>query len=192
MTVTQTYGVHSEVGKLRRVLVHRPGTALARLTPRNREELLFDDVIWVKQARVEHMTFVDAMRYRGVEVVFLRELLAETMRIAEARGWLLDRRVNDNTVGVGLADDLHAYLTEIDADELSNILMGGMSRAELPIKANSVVASMLAPEEFILPPLPYHLFTRDTTCWVYEGVTLSPMRWNARQLETVSIAAIYK
>src|SRR5690606_20341425 len=84
MTVTQTYGVHSEVGKLRRVLVHRPGTALARLTPRNREELLFDDVIWVKQARVEHMTFVDAMRYRGVEVVFLRELLAETMRIAEA------------------------------------------------------------------------------------------------------------
>ncbi|HEX7075226.1 MAG TPA: arginine deiminase [Hyphomicrobiaceae bacterium] len=190
--MTQTYGVHSEVGKLRRVLVHRPGTALARLTPRNREELLFDDVIWVKQARVEHMTFVDAMRYRGVEVVFLRELLAETMRIAEARGWLLDRRVNDNTVGVGLADDLHAYLTEIDADELSNILMGGMSRAELPIKANSVVASMLAPEEFILPPLPNHLFTRDTTCWIYEGVTLNPMRWNARQLETVNIAAIYK
>lgn len=188
----EKYGVHSEVGKLRRVLVHRPGTALARLTPSNREALLFDDVIWVKQARVEHMTFVDAMRYRGVEVVFLREMLAQTMKDQEARRWLLDRRVNDNTVGVGLADDLHAYLMDLDADDLSNVLIGGMSRAELPLEANSVVASVLAPEGFILPPLPNHLFTRDTTCWVYEGVTLNPMRWNARQLETVNIAAIYR
>lgn len=186
------YGVHSEVGRLRRVMVHRPGTALARLTPSNCHELLFDDVLWVKQARVEHMTFVDAMRYRGVEVVFLREMLTETMRNAEARRWLLDRRVNDNTVGVGLADDLHAHLMEIDADALSSILVGGLSKIELPIKANSVVASVLAAEDFVLPPLPNHLFTRDTTSWIYEGVTLNPMRWNARQLETVNIAAIYR
>ena len=190
--MTLTYGVHSEVGKLRRVLVHRPGTALSRLTPANREELLFDDVIWVKQARVEHLTFVDAMRHRGVEVVFLREMLTETMRNPEARKWLLDRRVSDNNVGVGLSDDLHAYLMELDADSLSNILIGGMSRAELPIKANSALASILEPEEFILPPLPNHLFTRDTSCWIYEGVTLNPMRWNARQLETANITAIYR
>ena len=187
-----TYGVHSEVGKLRRVLVHRPGTALARLTPSNCHDLLFDDVIWVKQARVEHMTFVDAMRHRGVEVVFLRDMLTETLKIPEAKRWLLDRRVNDNTVGVGLADDLHAYFMEMDADHLSTVLIGGMSRAELPFDTNSVVASVLAPEEFILPPLPNHLFTRDTTCWIYEGVTLNPMRWSARQLETVNIAAIYR
>jgi len=187
-----TYGVHSEVGKLRRVLVHRPGTELARLTPSNSRELLFDDVLWVKQARVEHMTFVDAMRHRGVEVVFLRDMLTETLKIPEARRWLLDRRVNDNTVGVGLADDLHAHLLEVDADDLSTILIGGMSRAELPVEVNSVVASVLAPEEFVLPPLPNHLFTRDTTCWVYEGVTLNPMHWPARQLETVNIAAIYR
>jgi arginine deiminase len=186
------YGVHSEVGKLRRVMVHRPGGALARLTPSNCHELLFDDVIWVKQARVEHMTFVDVMRHRGVEVVFLREALEETMRIPEARRWLLDRRVNDNTVGVGLAEDLHSYLSELDAEALSNILVGGMSRAELPIEAKGVVAPVLRPEDFILPPLPNHLFTRDTTCWIYEGVTLNPMRWTARQLETVNIAAIYR
>ena len=84
------YGVHSEVGKLRRVLVHRPGTELARLTPSNIHELLFDDVIWVKQARVEHMTFVDALRHRGAEVVFLRETLADTMKDREARTWLLE------------------------------------------------------------------------------------------------------
>ncbi|MDZ4736062.1 MAG: arginine deiminase [Rhodospirillaceae bacterium] len=186
------YGVHSEVGKLRRVMVHRPGAALARLTPSNCHELLFDDVIWVKQARVEHMTFVDAMRHRGVEVVFLRQMLEETMKIPEARRWLLERRVNDNTVGVGLTEDLYGHLSEIGAEALSNILIGGMSKAELPGEAKGVVALVLRPEDFILPPLPNHLFTRDTTCWIYEGVTLNPMRWNARQLETVNIAAIYR
>jgi len=186
------YGVHSEVGKLRRVLVDRPGAALARLTPSNCEELLFDDVLWVKQARVEHMTFVDAIRYRGAEVVFLRETLAETMQNREARRWLLERRVNENTVGVGLADDLMALLMEADADTLSLILMGGMSKAELTIEATGVVAPVLRAQDFILPPLPNHLFTRDTTCWIYGGVTLNPMRWNARKLETVNIAAIYR
>ena len=186
------YGVHSEVGKLRRVLVDRPGAALARLTPSNCEELLFDDVLWVKQARVEHMTFVDAIRYRGAEVVFLRETLAETMQDREARRWLLERRINENTVGVGLADDLMALLMEADADTLSLILMGGMSKAELTIEATGVVAPVLRAQDFILPPLPNHLFTRDTTCWIYGGVTLNPMRWNARKLETVNIAAIYR
>ncbi|WGR62766.1 arginine deiminase (plasmid) [Paracoccus ferrooxidans] len=186
------YGVHSEIGKLRRVLVHRPGSALARLTPSNCHELLFDDVIWVKQARTDHMEFVDAMRYRGAEVVFLRELLAETMRIPEARDWLLARRVNENTVGVGLADELRAHLMEIDADPLSLILLGGMSRAELPLEGGGLFPATLRPGDFVLPPLPNHLFTRDTTCWIYGGVTLNPMRWNARKLETVNIAAIYR
>ena len=190
--MTITYGVHSEVGKLRRVLVDRPGAALTRLTPGNCHELLFDDVIWVKQARVEHMTFVDAIRHRGSEVVFLREALAQTMQDMEARRWLLERRVNVNTVGVGLADDLCAHLMEINSDDLSLILMGGMSRAELPVAPTGVLAPVLRPEDFLLPPLPNHLFTRDTTCWIYGGVTLNPMRWNARKLETVNIAAIYR
>ncbi|MBL8579679.1 MAG: arginine deiminase [Mesorhizobium sp.] len=190
--MTITYGVHSEVGKLRRVLVDRPGAALARLTPSNCHELLFDDVIWVKQARVEHMTFVDAIRHRGTEVVFLREVLAETLRDQAARRWLLERRVSVNAVGVGLADDLRAHLMEVDADALSLILMGGLSRAELPIAPTGMLAPVLRPEDFILPPLPNHLFTRDTTCWIYGGVTLNPMRWNARKLETVNIATVYR
>ncbi|WP_449301245.1 arginine deiminase [Plastorhodobacter daqingensis] len=190
--MAHAYGVHSEVGKLRRVMVHRPGSALARLTPSNCHDLLFDDVIWVKQARADHMTFVDAMRYRGTEVVFLRDLLVETLRIPEARAWLLDRRVNEDTVGVGLADDLRAHLSDMDADPLSLILLGGMSRAELPLEEGGLLGRALRPEDFILPPLPNHLFTRDTTCWIYGGVTLNPMRWTARQLETVNIAAIYR
>ncbi len=190
--MTLTYGVHSETGKLRRVLVHKPGAAMARLTPSNCAELLFDDVIWVKQARIEHMTFVDAMRNRGVEVVFLRQLLAETMADPKARRWLLDARVNDNTVGIGLAEDLLAHLMEISGDLLSTILIGGMSKSELPVTAGGVMASMLEPSDFILPPLPNHIFTRDTTAWVYGGVLLNPMHWPARRLETLNLAAIYR
>lgn len=190
--MTLSYGVHSEVGKLRRVLVHRPGSALARLTPANCHDLLFDDVIWVKQARADHMEFVDAMRYRGADVVFLRDLLVETLRIPEARAWLLKRRVNEDTVGVGLAEDLRAHMMEMAADPLSLILLGGMNRAELPLADGGLFGPTLRPEDFVLPPLPNHLFTRDTTCWIYGGVTLNPMRWNARKLETVNIAAIYR
>lgn len=186
------YGVHSEAGKLRRVLVHKPGAAMARLTPSNCAELLFDDVVWVKQARIEHMTFVDAMRNRGVEVVFLRQMLAETLADMTARRWLLEARITDNSVGVGLAHDLLAHLMEIDGDLLSTILIGGMSRAELPISSKGVLAPMLDPADFILPPLPNHIFTRDTTCWIYGGVTLNPMHWPARRLETLNLAAIYK
>ncbi len=190
--MTLTYGVHSEAGQLRRVMVHRPGTEMARLTPENREELLFDDVIWVKQARVEHMAFSDILRERGAEVVFLRDLLTETLRNMDARTWLLSARINDNTVGVGLSQDLFACLMEMDADALSNILIGGMNRAELPIPRAGMLVPMLRPQDFVLAPLPNHIFTRDTTCWIYGGVTLNPMHWPARRLETLNLAAIYK
>ncbi|MDZ7839313.1 MAG: arginine deiminase [Gammaproteobacteria bacterium] len=185
-------GVHSEVGKLRNVLVHRPGLELTRLTPDNREALLFDDVIWVKQARIEHHEFEDAMRYRGAEVLFVRELLEETVRNPEARRWILDRRINENTVGVGLTADLHAALTEMDAERLSSVLIGGMSRAELPFEPRGVLGQVLNPEDFILAPLPNQLFTRDSSCWVHGGVTLNPMYWPARRLETLNLAAIYR
>ena len=187
-----TYGVHSEAGTLRRVMVHRPGLEMARLTPDNREALLFDDVIWVKQARVEHMTFTDMLRERGVEVVFLRELLEETLRDTEARKWLLSARINDNSVGVGLSDDLLACLMEMDAEKLSGVLIGGMNRAELTIPRAGVLIPMLRPQDFVLPPMPNHIFTRDTTCWIYGGVTLNPMHWAARRLETLNLAAVYK
>ncbi len=186
------YGVHSEAGQLRRVLVHRPGLEMERLTPSNREALLFDDVIWVKQARIEHMTFTDILRDRGVAVVFLRELLEETLAIPEARAWLLRARINDNSVGVGLAEDLLACMTEMDAGLLSAILIGGMSRAELPIKEAGVVVPMLGAADFLLPPMPNTIFARDSSCWIYGGVTLNPMFWPARRLETLNVTAIYR
>jgi len=190
--MTPTYGVHSEAGQLRRVLLHRPGTELARLTPGNAAGLLFDDVIWVKQARIEHMAFVDVLRERGVEVVLLREMLETVLEDVEARRWLLEARITDDTVGVGLSDDLLACLMEMPAEPLSNILIGGMSRAELPIPSTGVVVPMLRDDDFLLPPLPNQLFTRDSSCWIYGGVTLNPMFWPARRLETLNLAAIYR
>ncbi|MFN3844249.1 MAG: arginine deiminase [Paracoccaceae bacterium] len=190
--MTLTYGVHSEAGQLRRVMLHRPGPEMARLTPDNAESLLFDDVLWIKQARVDHMAFVDVLRERGVEVVLLREMLEEVVTNPEARRWLLDARINENSVGVGLASDLHACLMEIPAEALTHILIGGMSRAELPIPVAGVVAPMLRDEDFLLPPMPNQIFTRDSSAWIYGGVTLNPMFWPARRLETLNLAAIYR
>src|SRR5690349_18363729 len=92
--VMTALGVHSEVGRLREVIVHRPDLSLRRLTPKNCKSLLFDDVLWVKRARQEHDIFVDALRERSVTVHFFAELLAETLAFPGARKWLLDRRVD--------------------------------------------------------------------------------------------------
>src|SRR5215471_12658718 len=100
--VSSTYGVHSEVGTLRKVLVCAPGLAHRRLTPSNSDALLFDDVLWVENAQRDHADFVNKLRGRGVDVVELHDLLAATMAIAEARSWLLDRVVVPNQVGLGL------------------------------------------------------------------------------------------
>ncbi|MGR3825385.1 MAG: arginine deiminase family protein [Salipiger marinus] len=190
--MTLTYGVHSEAGVLRRVLVHRPGSEMARLTPANAESLLFDDVLWVKQARIDHMAFVDVLRDREVEVVLLREMLEVVVADPVARRWLLDARINDNSVGVGLARDLHACLMESSANALTHILIGGMSRTELPIPMAGVVAPMLRDEDFLLAPMPNQIFTRDSSAWIYGGVALNPMFWPARRLETLNLAAIYR
>jgi arginine deiminase len=123
--------VGSEVGPLRRVLLHRPDIELRRLTPSNRDELLFDDVPWVKRARQEHDTFADALTDRGVEVLYLADLLAETMKHDEARGWLLDQVVREDEHGPVLAPVLRTFLENLDERSLTRVLIGGVTRAEL-------------------------------------------------------------
>jgi arginine deiminase len=173
-------------------MVHAPGREMERLTPDNREALLFDDVLWVKQARVDHMTFVDALRERGVEVVIFRDMLVETLADPVARDWVLTKRISEDTVGVGLAEDLRSWAMEAPAEVVVDILIGGMNRAELPIPVAGVLAPMLGPQDFLLAPLPNQIFTRDTTCWIYGGVTLNPMFWPARRWETLNAAAVYR
>jgi arginine deiminase len=192
-TVTKTVlGTHSEVGKLRMVMVHRPDLAHERLSPSNCHELLFDDVIWVRRARQEFDAFVDVMRDRGVEVLILHQLLAETLEDPEAREWLLSRRARPEEVTVMFADPLKAWLSEMPADELATRLTGGVTVQELPDEMKTVIGSALRQTDFVLPPLPNQLFTRDTSAWIYGGVTLNPMFWPARQLETLNVEAIYR
>lgn len=186
------YGVHSEVGKLRKVLVHRPDLSLKRLTPANYRQLLFDDVLWVKKARWEHDVFVDQMRSRGIEVLMVGDLLAQTMLEPEARRWLLDRKITPNEHGLTLSQELRAWLDEMDAATLAMYLIGGLTFRELPTAFSALEVMISHPNDFVLLPLPNQLFTRDTSCWISHGVTLNPMYWPARRQETLNIAAIYQ
>jgi arginine deiminase len=185
-------GVHSETGRLREVMVHRPDLSLQRLTPDNCRELLFDDVLWVKKARQEHDAFADALRERGVRVLDFGTMLAETMALPEARAWLLDRRLAPGIVGADVAAELRPWLDEVAADWLSRHLIGGITRAELPDKPRGLFARTLEPQDFLLPPLPNQLFTRDTSCWIYGGVSINPMFWPARRPEAANVAAVYR
>jgi arginine deiminase len=184
--------VGSEVGTLRRVLLHRPGTELERLTPRNKDALLFDDVLWVKRARQEHDAFADALAERGVEVLYLDRLLAETLTIPAARAEVLDATIAAAALGPRLGPALRDWLAERDQDELATWLIGGMAQHELPFAAGALAAQVASADAFILPPLPNHMFTRDTSAWIYGGVTVNAMAKPARRREAIHLAAIYR
>ncbi|MDO8147824.1 arginine deiminase [Isoptericola sp. b515] len=194
-TGATAHGVHSEVGRLRKVLVCRPGLAHERLTPTNSDDLLFDDVMWVEAAQRDHADFVEKLTSRGVEVVELHDLLAETMAIPDARAWLLDRLLVPNRVGLGLVDGTRAYLESLAPHELARFLIGGLSTADMPQDYLTGYVSLAreSPDarEYLLPPLPNTLYTRDTTCWIYGGLTLNPLYWPARKDETLLMTAIY-
>ena len=187
-----TAGIHSEVGRLRKVLVCRPGLAQKRLTPANCRELLFDDVLWVSQARNDHDAFTSAMIERGVEVLELHDLLAETLADASARAWLLDRKLGPDFIDPETAEPLRRWLEALPAAKLAEHLIGGVARAELPFEADGLLARCAGPADLLLPPLPNTLFTRDSSCWVGNGVVLSPMFWPARRQETLLTAAVYR
>jgi arginine deiminase len=190
---SDAYGVHSEVGKLRKVLVCSPGLAHERLTPTNCDDLLFDDVLWVQNARRDHFDFMDKMRDRDVEVVELHNLLTETMAIPEAKAWLLDRKIVPNEVGLGLVDDTRDYLDALAPRRLAELLIGGMSIRDLPADIASGYRALAREDPgYLMPPLPNTLYTRDTTCWIYGGLTLNPLFWPARHDETMLMKAIYE
>ncbi|MGW6535173.1 arginine deiminase [Streptomyces sp. NPDC055051] len=188
-------GVHSEVGRLHKVLVCSPGLAHRRLTPTNSDDLLFDDVMWVENAQRDHADFVNKLVQRGVEVIELHNLLTETMALPEAKAWLLDRKIIANEVGLGLVEDTRAFLDSLAPRELAEHLIGGLSTADLPQDIRSGYAALaregVGAREYLMPPLPNTLYTRDTTCWLYGGVTLNPLYWPARHGETLLMKAVH-
>ncbi len=190
------YGVHSEVGVLRKVLVCAPGLAHTRLTPTNCDDLLFDDVLWVQNAKRDHFDFMTKMRDRGVDVVEMHNALADTLAIPEGKAWLLDRQIVPNEVGLGLVEDTRAFLDSLEPRQLAEFMIGGLAATDVPDKYASKYLAMVQEStggrEYLLPPLPNTLYTRDTTCWIYGGVTLNPLFWPVRREETLLTTAIYK
>lgn len=188
------YGVHSEVGRLRKVLVCRPGLAHRRLTPSNSDGLLFDDVLWVDRAIEDHADFVRDLRALDVEVVELHDLLAETMHVPGAREWLLDRTITPEAVGAGLVAATRAHLDSLSPQQLAEHLIGGLATRDvpdLPTGYRKLAEYQPGMREYLLPPLPNTIFTRDTTSWLYGGVTLNPLYWPARHGETLLMKAVY-
>lgn len=185
------FHVASEVGTLRRVLLHRPDLSLQRLTPSNRHRFLFDEVLWVRRAREDHDAFADVLEERGAEVLHLSDLLAETLDDPEARKWVLDERVSEAQFGT-FHGDLRKALGGMPSESLAEHLIGGLTFGELSFRPTGLWAAAAEETDFVLPPLPNHLFTRDPSAWIYGGVMISAMAHPARWRETVHLKAIYR
>ena len=189
------FHVDSEAGHLREVLLHRPELSLKRLTPSNAAGLLFDDVLWVRRAVEEHEEFEDVLRAEGVRTHLLADLLTETVGIPEARKHILDAVVDPHWFGPLATDGIRNCFDAMDVQELSSFLIGGITKREMlermPEPA-SIAFHSVPMDGFVLPPLPNHLFTRDTSCWIYDGVSINTMRKKARMRETVNMEAVYR
>jgi arginine deiminase len=189
------FHVDSEVGRLRQVVLHRPGLELKRLTPDNVADLLFDDMLWVSRAQAEHDAFAEALRSRGVVVHYYSDLLTQTLEIPDARGYILDRVFDSRWHGPLAATMLRTVLEELESAPLAEFLSGGITKreiAELGPEPKSIAFHSLDPDGFVLAPLPNLLYQRDTSCWIYGGVSINAMARPARIRETVTDEAIYR
>lgn len=185
--------VDSEVGELREVIVHRPGSELSRLTPDNVDELLFDDVMWAERAREEHDAFVAQMTGRGIVVHHFATLLAEALDQPGAREFLQDRLTTATQFGPALDAPLDTLVAGTPAVELADILIGGLLKREIAplLHASSLLMEYLDDEDFVLRPLPNHLFQRDNSAWIYGGLSINPMAKPARERETINSRVVY-
>lgn len=183
--------VGSEVGRLARVFLHRPDLELRRVTPTNKAALLFDDVLWVKRARQEHDAFADALRERKVEVLYLADLLADVLEDTEVRLAVVEKTLTAHFLGPTLAPALREWFLGLPSQNLVTRLVGGVAPEDLPFRTDALAARVV-PSGFVLPPLPNHMFIRDTSCWIYGGVTLNAMAKPARKRESLHLDAVYR
>lgn len=193
LTVT-VFGVDSEVGTLRSVILHRPGAELTRLTPRNNDALLFDGLPWVARAQEEHDAFAALLRSRGVEVLLLSDLLIEALASGAARIQGIAAAVDARRLGLPLAQELSAHLRGLPPPELAYLLMAGMTFTELPFTADagtSLVRRMHFHDDFVIEPLPNLMFTRDSSFWIGPRVAMTSLALPARIRETSLTDLIY-
>ncbi|MFN0092408.1 MAG: arginine deiminase [Acidimicrobiales bacterium] len=188
-------GVHSEVGPLVRVILHEPDLELRRLTPTNKHDLLFDEVLWVQQARRDHAAFAAAVASQGAQVLALADLLAETLSIPAARQWVMDREFGPDDIGAA-SPAVRALLDALDPAELTRCLIGGLTNDEALAlglsSAESLWLQTLWPRDFVLDPLPNSYFMRDSSCWVYGGAVVGAMAKPVRRREANHLEVIHR
>jgi arginine deiminase len=187
------FHVDSEVGQLRQAIVHRPGIELSRLTPGNVDELLFDDVLWAAKAREEHDAFVAQLEHAGVRVHLFATLLAEALDQPGAREFLQERLTTATRFGAALDRPLDELVATTPATRLADLLIGGVLKSDVAARltAPSLLIDYLRDDDFLLRPLPNHLFQRDNVAWIYDGVSINPMAKSARKRETINSRVIY-
>ncbi|MDC4233688.1 arginine deiminase [Actinomyces sp. B33] len=187
--------VSSEVGSLKQVMLHRPGKEMLRLTPSNKDDLLFDDVLWLEKAQEEHDAFAQSLTERGVDVLYFQELLGQALDNPAARLEALNAVFTEETCGTGAVDVIATYAEQLDAPDLAELLIAGITKKELFDRiayTRSVSLEAIDNDDFVLAPLPNHLFTRDTSCWIYDGVSINSMRKEARRRETINAQIVYR
>ena len=189
------FHVDSEVGRLRQVILHRPGLELKRLTPDNAADLLFDDMLWVAEAQAEHDAFASTLRSLEVRVHYYADLLTQTMEVDDARSYVLDRVFDPRLHGPLAVDQLRGAVAGLDAMSMAQSLIGGITKREileLVPAPRSIAFRSLDDDGFVLAPLPNVLYQRDNACWIYGGVSINAMRRRARRPETILGEAMYR
>lgn len=186
--------VCSEIGRLRTVLVHRPGIEIARITPENKEALLFDDLLWLERAQQEHDRFTRLMTDRGVEVLYFEDLLREILNDGEIRGEIIDDIITPARCGAGVSDHLRSSLREAECDRVVDVLLGGLLERELAEWGVDPLFADLVADRFhyVLRPLPNLLFMRDNAAWVGGGLMINVLATPARERESLYMKEIYR
>jgi arginine deiminase len=189
--VSHTHGVDSEVGQLRTVLAHRPGAELRRITPRTSDALLFAGLPWVSRAQQEHDALAQALRDHDVEVLYVTELLQDTLEYPAAREEAVDAAVSDPRLGEQLRSDLRLHLAGLDPEVLAQTLVAGLAMEEFR-PGRGLVYGLLDRHDFVLDPLPNLVFTRDSSVWIGQAAVVTSLPGPGRCRECALIRIIYR
>jgi arginine deiminase len=188
------HGTDTEVGELRTVLVHRPGAELTRVTPGNAAAFPFGRVPWLSRAQQEHDVFTATLRDRGVDVLYLTELLQDVLEYQQARDQVIAAVLDDHPasrqrLGGGLLGQVRVHLDGLDPETLSAVLIAGLTRDEFR-DGRGAVYQLLAPHDFLIEPLPGLMFTRDASVWVGDRVAVTSPP-GPRRREPSLVRAVY-
>ncbi|HEX9354786.1 MAG TPA: arginine deiminase family protein [Streptosporangiaceae bacterium] len=186
--MSYTHGADSEAGRLRTVLVHRPGPELKRISPRSRSCILFDRMPWVTRAQQEHDAFTQVLRDHGVEVLYVTELLQDALEYAPAREAAVSSALDDRWLGDDLRAAVRDHLEGLDSETLAQALIAGVTPGELSA-GRGVVYELLDRHDFVIDPLPNLMFTRDSSVWIGDRVAVSSL--GARSREARLLAVLY-